>query len=66
MLCALYRFCRFVDEHKERLLEALHNYKYKVAYAKHFSLKPEGGAAKDNYAGELTGYQKGTERRQDR
>jgi len=37
LLCALYRFCRFVDEHKERLLEALHNYKYKVAYAKHFS-----------------------------
>jgi len=37
LLCTLYCFCRFVDEHKERLLEALHNYKYKVAYAKHFS-----------------------------
>jgi hypothetical protein len=37
LLCALYRFCRYVDGHKERLLEALHDYKYKVAYAKHFS-----------------------------
>lgn len=37
LLCALYRFCRFVDGHKERLLAALYDYKYKVAYAKHFS-----------------------------
>jgi len=37
LLCTLYRFCRFVDEHKERLLAALYDYKYKVAYAKHFS-----------------------------
>lgn len=37
LLCALYRFCSFVEEHKERLLEALIDYRYKVAYVKHFS-----------------------------
>jgi len=37
LLCMLYRFCRYVDGHKERLLAALNDYKYKVAYAKHFS-----------------------------
>ncbi len=37
LLCALYRFCIYVEEHLDRLLEALNDYKYKVAYVKHFS-----------------------------
>ncbi len=37
LLCALYRFCIYVEGHKDRLLEALNDYKYKVTYVKHFS-----------------------------
>ena len=37
LLCTLYRFCSYVEEHKDRLLEALNDYRYKVAYVKHFS-----------------------------
>lgn len=37
LLCALYRFCSYVEEHQDRLLEALNDYRYKVAYLKHFS-----------------------------
>lgn len=37
LLCALYRFCIYVEEHQDRLLEALNDYRYKVAYVKHFS-----------------------------
>lgn len=37
LLCALYRFCIYVEEHRDRLLDALIDYRYKVSYAKHFS-----------------------------
>lgn len=37
LLCALYRFCIYVEEHQDRLLEALNDYRYKVTYVKHFS-----------------------------
>lgn len=37
LLCTLYRFCIYVEEHQDRLLGALNDYKYKVAYVKHFS-----------------------------
>jgi hypothetical protein len=37
LLCALYRFCHYAEEHKERLLVALQEYKFKIAYTKHFS-----------------------------
>ncbi len=39
LLCILYRFCGYVEEHQNRLLEALNDYRYKVAYVKHFSLE---------------------------
>lgn len=37
LLCTLYRFCNYVEEHQDRLLEALNDYRYNVAYVKHFS-----------------------------
>lgn len=37
LLCALYLFCSYVEGHKDRLLVALNDYRYKVAYVKHFS-----------------------------
>lgn len=37
LLCVLYRFSIYVEEHQDRLLEALNDYRYKVAYVKHFS-----------------------------
>ncbi len=37
LLCTLYRFCSYVEEHRGRLLEAMIDYRYKVAYVKHFS-----------------------------
>lgn len=37
LLYVLYRFCSYVEEHRDRLLEALNDYRYKVAYVKHFS-----------------------------
>jgi len=37
MLCALYRFCLYAQDHKDRLLAALADYKFKYLYAKHFS-----------------------------
>ena len=37
LLLAIYRFCAFVDDHKDSLLAALADYKYKNAYIKYFS-----------------------------
>lgn len=37
LLCTLYRFCIYVEEHQDRLLEALNDYRYKVSYVKYFS-----------------------------
>jgi len=37
LLLAIYKFCAFVDDHKDRLLAALADYKYKKAYIKYFS-----------------------------
>ena len=37
ILYTLYRFCSYVEEHRDRLLEALNDYRYRVAYVKHFS-----------------------------
>jgi len=37
LLLDIYRFCAFVDGHKDTLLAALADYKYKKAYIKYFS-----------------------------
>ena len=37
LLLDIYRFCAFVDGHKDTLLAALADYKYKNAYIKYFS-----------------------------
>lgn len=39
LLCTLYCFCSYVEGHKDRLLVALNDYRYKVSYEKHFSLE---------------------------
>lgn len=37
ILCDLYSFCAYAEAHKERLLAALADYRFKRIYAKHFS-----------------------------
>lgn len=37
ILCGLYRFCVYAVAHREKLLAALADYRYKRLYAKHFS-----------------------------
>lgn len=37
ILCDLYRFCVYAEAHREKLLTALADYRFKRLYAKHFS-----------------------------
>ncbi len=37
ILCDLYRFCLYAEAHREKLLAALADYRFKRIYAKHFS-----------------------------